>query len=109
MATDIVVDLGVLSGRVAKVRELFAVILSKGTRLMATVEELNDDMDAIKQKTVDYIAGRDAIDVTLNATIADLTAQLAAGAATAAQVQDGINAAFVKAEAEKALLTPPTA
>lgn len=107
MATDIVVDLGALSDRVAKVRELLAVILSKGKRLMATVKELNDDMDAIAVKTVDYIAGRDAIDATKDATIADLMAQLAAGAATAAEVQAGVDAAFAKAEAEKALLTSP--
>jgi hypothetical protein len=74
---------------------------------MATIQDVVADLETIKTQTGDYIAARDAIDATLNAQITTLTAQLAAGTATAAEVQVGIDAAFAAAETDKGLLAPP--
>lgn len=84
-------------------------LIAQGVKTMADIQQVLDDLDQIKTQSAAYIAARDAIDVTLNATIADLTAQLAAGTANAAVVQAGIDAAFVKAEEDKGLLVPPPA
>src|SRR6266567_1985336 len=66
----------------------------QGAQIMSKIEDVIADLDAIKAETGDYIAGRDKIDADFKAEIADLTAQLAAGTATAAQVQAGIDSAF---------------
>lgn len=87
---------------------LLDAILTNQGKIMASIQDLQATLDTVKQETGDYIAQRDAIDVTLNATIADLTAQLATGAANAATVQAGIDAAFVTAEEAKRALAPPT-
>src|SRR5476651_728497 len=75
--------------------------------IMASIDQVNADLDTIKQEAADYIAKRDAIDVTLNQEISDLTKQVAAGTASAATIQTGIDAAFAKAEAAKDALAPP--
>ncbi len=95
---------------------------------MATLQQVQDDLNQIKQQTGDYIAARDAIDAVLNQTIADLQAQLAGllvqlnaalandatDAATIASLtqqiadtQVAVDAAFTTAEEAKALLVPP--
>lgn len=70
---------------------------------MATMQQVLDDLDEIKTKATDYIAGRDAIDVQLRA---DLAAALA-NAGVSAEEQAAIDTAFAKAEDAKAVLTPP--
>jgi ABC-type transporter Mla subunit MlaD len=103
------VNLPGAQGQGPSLADVVALINQRSDQIMATIQQVQDDLDQIKQQSSDYIAARDAIDVTLNATIADLTAQLAAGKADAATVQAGIDAAFDKAEADKGLLVPPSA
>ena len=72
-----------------------------------TVQELLDDLDALNQDISNYIAARNATDVTLQSAVDAAVA--AAGLAQAAQaaLQTGIDAAFTKAEADRALVAPP--
>jgi pectin methylesterase-like acyl-CoA thioesterase len=98
-------------GQLAETLAIVKSIQSKGTPFMATVQEqldtISSDLDAIKTNTLAYIASRDAIDVTKDAQIADLTAQLAAGTTTPADVAAKIEAVLAKAEEDKALLASP--
>jgi hypothetical protein len=91
----------------AAIAALTTTVINQGTTIMATIQDVQKDLDTIKASTGTYIAGRDAADAALNATITSLTAQLAAGTANAATVQAGIDAAFAAAEAEVAALAPP--
>lgn len=93
--------------RLRSIEANLAVLVKQGLITMATIQDVQDTLDQIKTATGDYITKRDAIDVTKDATIADLTAQLAAGTTTPADVQAGIDAALQKAKDELALLTPP--
>ena len=68
---------------------------------MATMQQVLDDLDTIKNETDAYVSKRDAIDDKLRSEIAALTA-----ANPALQAQ--IDSAFAKAEAQKELLTMTT-
>lgn len=86
-----------------RVEKLLHHLLHRQEHIMATMQDVQNDLDQIKQQTGDYIAKRDAIDV-------DLKAQLAAAIAAAGvspEEQAAIDAAFQTAEDAKGLLTPP--
>jgi hypothetical protein len=78
-------------------------LTKQGDRIMSTMQDVQNDLEQIKQGVGDYIAQRDAIDV-------DLKAQLAAALANAGvspEEQAAIDKAFTTAEEAKALLAPP--
>lgn len=70
--------------------------------IMATMQEVIDDLNGFAQEVTDYVAARDAADATLKQQLADALAN--GGVATQAQV----DAAFAAAEAVKGSLTVPT-
>ena len=106
---------GKVAKRLRKVEAILKTLVEQGAGMDANLQKVLDDLDVIKQEAGDYIAGRDAIDATLNATIKDLSDKLAAAqaqgtadAATIADFQSGVADALAKAEEDKALLAPPT-
>ena len=78
-------------------------LIEQGEYLMATMKEVLDKLDKIATATDEYITGRDAVDTQLRA---DLAAALA-NAGVSADEQVDIDAAFAKADADLAKLTPP--
>ena len=83
--------------------KLKALVAKIERTLMATMQQVLDDLNAFSQEVTDYIAARDAADATLKKQLADA---LAAGSGVATQAQ--VDAAFTAAEAAKAQLAPPT-
>jgi len=81
---------------------LLKLLLTGQGKLMATMQNVIDDIKGFQQEVSDYIAGRDAVDADLKAK---LDAALAAGAGAATQAQ--VDEAFAAAEAAKALIVPP--
>jgi hypothetical protein len=79
-------------------------LLEKGMTEMATIQQISDALAAIKQKSIDYIASRDAIDAKLRTDLAAAVASVANSAATQAQ----LDALLTQAQADIAALTPPT-
>ncbi len=71
-------------------------------KLMATMQQVIDDIKGFQQEVTDFIAARDKVDADLKA---QLDAALAAGAGAASQAQ--VDEAFAAAEAAKALIVPP--
>lgn len=96
----------IVTGRILAEVSLNGVKMDKVNHTQA---EVVADLQQLLKQSGDYIASRDAIDATKDATIKDLTAKLAADEITLAAAQDGINAAFDAAEQAKALLLPPAA
>jgi hypothetical protein len=77
-------------------------LLTGQGKLMATMDDVVNDIKGFQKEVTDYIAGRDAVDADLKAK---LDAALAAGAGAATQAQ--VDEAFAAAEAAKALIAPP--
>lgn len=91
-----------IQARLDQIAELLTGLTEKVDTIMATMQQVLDDLDVIKQEAAAYIAGRDAIDV-------DLRAQIAALVAANPAVQADVDAAFQKAEDAKGLLAAPAA
>ena len=84
-------------------RRALRTIINNTEKIMATMQQVLDDLDTIKVNALDYVAKRDAIDVQKDA---DLAAALAKVPGIPADVQAQIDAAFAKAEEDKAQLAP---
>jgi hypothetical protein len=72
-----------------------------------TVQDLQNDLDALKQDISNYIAARDAADVGLKQQVVDLTAAHVTDQAALDAMNTGIEAAFTKAEEARALIPAP--
>lgn len=87
------------AGKLDLILQQLRLVLVQGVKLMATVKELSDELDAIKT-AVDTVKALVATQVT---QIADLTAQLAAGTPVSQAQLDDLDA---KADGILAALTP---
>lgn len=83
------------------------IILSNQGKIMASQQQVLDDLDTINSEIAAFIADHEAIDDALRAQVKDLTDKLAADEISLAAFQTGTDAAFEKAEKAKDALKKP--